>query len=164
MERTLLKLALLISLKLAIGDKNNYGNEKKKHKKGEPDIILVIIDQSLGSFLLYFKWEVLMNDKIKYDYGKPRLALVPPESIRAIGEVMTYGVTKYYEGSWREVEPWRYRDAMMRHLVYYLEDPYSIDKESGLPHLWHLTTNAAILCELEANNIATKSSPLMKEL
>lgn len=43
MERTLLKLALLISLKLAIGDKNNYGNEKK-HKKGEPDIILVIID------------------------------------------------------------------------------------------------------------------------
>ena len=104
-----------------------------------------------------------MNDKIKYDYGKPRLALVPPESIRAIGEVMTYGVTKYYEGSWREVEPWRYRDAMMRHLVYYLEDPYSIDKESGLPHLWHLTTNAAILCELEANNIAIKSSPLMKD-
>ena len=44
MERTLLKLALLISLKLAIGGKNNYGNEKKKHKKGEPDIILVIID------------------------------------------------------------------------------------------------------------------------
>lgn len=43
MERTLLKLALLISLKLAIGN-NNYGNEKKKHKKGEPDIILVIID------------------------------------------------------------------------------------------------------------------------
>ena len=55
MERTLLKLALLISLKLAIGGKNNYGNEKKKHKKGEPDIILVIIDQSLGSSLLYFK-------------------------------------------------------------------------------------------------------------
>ena len=54
MERTLLKLALLISLKLAIGN-NNYGNEKKKHKKGEPDIILVIIDQSFGSFLLYFK-------------------------------------------------------------------------------------------------------------
>ena len=43
MERTLLKLALLISLKLAIGN-NNYDNEKKKHKKGEPDIILVIID------------------------------------------------------------------------------------------------------------------------
>lgn len=38
MERTLLKLALLISLKLAIG------NEKKKHKKGEPDIIILVID------------------------------------------------------------------------------------------------------------------------
>ena len=44
MERTLLKLALAISLGMAFG-KNNYGNKKKKkHKKGEPDIILVIID------------------------------------------------------------------------------------------------------------------------
>ena len=107
-------------------------------------------------------WEVLMNDKIKYDYGKPRLALVPPESIRAIGEVMTYGVAKYYEGSWREVEPWRYRDALMRHLCAYLEDPYSVDEESGLLHLWHLTTNAAFLCELD-NTVATKTSPVMKD-
>ena len=104
-----------------------------------------------------------MNDKIKYDYGKPRLALIPPESISAIGEVMTYGVAKYYEDSWREVEPKRYRDAMMRHLVSYLENPYGVDEESGLPHLWHLITNAAFLCELEANYIAIKSSPLMKE-
>ena len=44
MERTLLKLALAISLGMAFGGKNNYGNEKKKHKKGEPDIIILVID------------------------------------------------------------------------------------------------------------------------
>ena len=47
MEKTLLKLALLsISLQLAAGNKNNYGKKKKhkKNKKGEPDIILIVID------------------------------------------------------------------------------------------------------------------------
>ena len=44
MERTLLKLALAISLGMAFGGKNNVGNKKKKKHKKEPDIILVIID------------------------------------------------------------------------------------------------------------------------
>ena len=37
----------------------------------------------------------------------------------------------------------------MRHLVEYLDDPQSADEESGFPHLWHMITNAAFLCELE---------------
>ena len=55
MERTLLKLALAISLGMAFGKNNDGKKKKKKHKKGEPDIILIVIDQSFGSFLLYFK-------------------------------------------------------------------------------------------------------------
>ena len=90
-----------------------------------------------------------MKKGLKYDEGKPRLALVPPKSINAIGEVMTFGASKYYEGSWRGVEVWRYRDALMRHLVEYLSDPQSIATDSGLPHLWHVTANASILCDLE---------------
>lgn len=38
---------------------------------------------------------------------------------------------------------------MYRHLVRYLDDPDGVDDESGLPHLWHLATNVAFLCELE---------------
>lgn len=90
-----------------------------------------------------------MDNVNKQDAGKPRMALIPVAALRAIGEGMTYGVDKYYEGSWKEVEPWRWKDALMRHLCSYLEDPYSIDEESGLPHLWHMTTNAAILCGIE---------------
>ncbi len=88
-------------------------------------------------------------DKLKYDDGKPRLALVPSAAIRAVGEIMTYGLTKYDESSWKNVEAWRYRDALMRHLCEYLDDPYGVDAESGYPHLWHITTNAAFLCEIE---------------
>lgn len=92
-------------------------------------------------------------DTLKYDGGKARLALVPPLAMKAIGEIMTYGLVKYDESSWKKVEAWRYRDALMRHLCEYLEDPYGIDDESGLPHLWHLITNAAFLCELENKQI-----------
>ena len=44
MERTLLKLALAISLGMVYGKNNDGKKKKKKHKKGEPDIILIVID------------------------------------------------------------------------------------------------------------------------
>lgn len=92
-------------------------------------------------------------DKLKYDKGKARLGLVPSASIQAIGKVMTQALVKYDESSWKKVEVWRYRDALMRHLCEYLDDPHSLDEDSGLPHLWHVTTNAAFLCELENKHL-----------
>jgi hypothetical protein len=95
----------------------------------------------------------ISNDQtIKADAGKPKLSLVPPEIIRDIARVREYGNNKYPEGgkdNWKNVEPDRYRDALFRHLLAYLEDPNGVDEESGLPHLWHLSCNAAFLCELE---------------
>lgn len=90
-----------------------------------------------------------LGQELKTDAGKPRLALVPPTAIKAIGEVMTYGLTKYELDSWKKVEIWRYKDALMRHLIYYLDDSNSIDEESGIPHLYHAICNLAFLCELE---------------
>lgn len=94
----------------------------------------------------------LGQELYKYDKDKPRLDLVPPDAIIAIGEIMTYGINKYEEGGWKSVEPYRYRAALMRHIVEYLREPYGIDEESGYPHLWHIICNCAFLCELEANN------------
>lgn len=86
----------------------------------------------------------------KYDQGKPRLDLVPPALIEAVGIVLTYGIEKYGDGeTWRTVEPHRYRAALMRHLCEYLRNPASVDDESGYPHLWHMACNIAFLCELE---------------
>lgn len=86
---------------------------------------------------------------IKDDKDKPRLSLVPPQMIEAVGIIRTYGNKKYSKDSYREVETWRYRDALMRHLVEYLRDHKSVDAESGYKHLWHMACNIAILCELE---------------
>lgn len=86
----------------------------------------------------------------KADKGKPRLSLVPTEIINCIARVREYGVTKYVDvDNWKRVEVERYRDALFRHLIAYINDPKSVDEESGLPHLWHCATNCAFLCELE---------------
>lgn len=88
----------------------------------------------------------------KADAGKLQLTLVPSGIIRAIARVRTYGNAKYPEGgpdNWKQVEKERYRNAMFRHMLAYLDDPQGSDEESGLPHLWHLCTNCAFLCELE---------------
>lgn len=86
----------------------------------------------------------------KSDKNKPRLDLVPPAIIEAVGYIRTYGVQKYGENTnWEKVEIHRYRVALMRHLCGYLRNPAGVDNESGLPHLWHAACNIAFLCELE---------------
>lgn len=93
-----------------------------------------------------------MNDQeAKKDAGKLRITLVPTEIIRAIARVRMYAVENKYpdpEG-WRRVEAERYRDALMRHVLAYIDNPESVDEESGLKHLDHIACNVAFLCELE---------------
>lgn len=93
--------------------------------------------------------EMIAGQDAKADNGKAKLSLVPPDIIFAIARVREYGNKKYPEGgkdNWKNVEPERYMDAMYRHMLAYIEDPSGRDKESGLPHLWHLACNAAFLC------------------
>ncbi len=88
----------------------------------------------------------------KQDYGKAKLSLVPRRIIWDVAAIREYGNDKYPDGgpdNWKSVEPERYRDAAYRHFLGYLDDPKSVDSESGLPHLWHLACNIAFLCEME---------------
>ena len=95
-------------------------------------------------------YETLDTNVAKADAGKPRLSLVPRKIIWAIARIREYGNKKYGDQeNWRKVEAERYRDAAYRHFMRYLDDPTSVDEESGLPHLWHLATNISFLCELE---------------
>lgn len=93
---------------------------------------------------------IVTNQCAKADQGKARLTLVPRKILYDIARIREYGNKKYGDpDNWKTVEPWRYRDAMMRHMCAYLDDPSSCDEESGLPHLWHLACNVAFLCEME---------------
>ena len=90
----------------------------------------------------------------KADAGKARISLVPMQILYDIARIREYGVKKYNDPeNWKTVEPERYRDAMLRHMIEYVKDPESVDAESGLKHLWHMACNIAFLCELEDKQI-----------
>ena len=93
---------------------------------------------------------VLEHQRAKADAGKPRLSLVPPAIIEAVGAIRTYGTEKYGDPeNWRKVSKERYKDALLRHITAWMRDPEGIDEESGYPHLWHAACNIAFILEVE---------------
>lgn len=100
---------------------------------------------------LEVKDENLGNQKAKADAGKPRLTLVPMRIIWDIAAVREWATRNKYPdpSSWKQVEPKRYHEALIRHVLRYIDEPDGVDKESGLPHLYHVATNVAFLAELE---------------
>lgn len=89
------------------------------------------------------------NTEAKADAGKLRPTLVPTKLVWAVAAVRKYGTMKYKDPeNWRQVEPERYKDALYRHLLAYIGGE-QYDKESYLPHLWHMACNIAFLIEME---------------
>ena len=87
---------------------------------------------------------------LKYDTGKLMFSLIPPETTRALAQVLTFGANKYAPNNWQLVENGkdRYLDALLRHLDAYRSGE-SLDPESGLSHLSHALTNIAFLHYLD---------------
>ena len=82
---------------------------------------------------------------VKHDADKPRLDLIPPEALIAVGEVFAYGAEKYEDWNWRKgMAHSRLVSALLRHLMAHQmgEDK---DPESGHTHLAHMACNALML-------------------
>ena len=89
-----------------------------------------------------------MSQTLKKDAGKIRPDLIPVSAIEGLAEVLTFGLQKYSEDSWRKVDPKRYKAALLRHIIEYLKDN-KLDDESGLHHLKHALCNCAFLLEMD---------------
>lgn len=110
------------------------------------------IDRLYEDYIIKPQCEIHLDkdQKAKADAGKAEIRLVPMEIVWAIAWIRMYGNHKYGDpDNWKTVEPERYRDAMMRHLLAYISDPKSVDKESGYPHLWHAACNMAFLMHFD---------------
>ena len=90
------------------------------------------------------------DQQAKADQGKPHPSYVPVALIEGVMAVREYGNQKYHDpDNWKQVEPERYHQAMLRHILATWNDPYKIDPESGLPHIAHVATNIAFLLEMK---------------
>ena len=87
--------------------------------------------------------------------GKPRLSLIAPEALLALGRVLTYGAAKYRPHNWRGGMPWsEIADALLRHVTAFLggEDR---DPESGELHMAHALCNAMFLVAYQVRGAGT---------
>ena len=129
---------------------------KKLNSEDEPQTVSLTSAHISGDIYHKVKTEVNDNQKVKADYGKAKLSLVPRRMLWDVAAIREYGNCKYPDGgpdNWKHVDVTRYRDAAFRHFLLYLDDPHGVDEESGLPHLWHLACNVAFLCDLEDDHI-----------
>lgn len=91
----------------------------------------------------------MKDQTAKTDGGKAHPSYVPVELIKQVMAVREFGTARYHNDpdNWKHVEPERFHDALLRHILAAWNDPYAIDPDSGLPHLAHAACNIAFLLE-----------------
>ena len=91
----------------------------------------------------------IFDESKKYDKGKRRFDLVDLSTVGAIADVLGFGAQKYGENTWQNLPDGekRYFAALLRHLEAHQKGDL-IDAESGLPHIYHVFTNAYFLTYL----------------
>jgi hypothetical protein len=100
---------------------------------------------------------------VKYDEGKARMDLVPPEAIFALGTILGDGAKKYEERNWERGMDWgRVYGACLRHLLAWWggRGPVSrsflfgdLDPETKRSHLWHAFACLSFLITYEERSI-----------
>jgi hypothetical protein len=96
---------------------------------------------------------------VKFDAGKTRYDLLPPEGIEAVAVILTGGAVKYAARNWEQGMDWsRPFGACLRHLFAWWggEDR---DPDTGKSHLWHAACNVFFLITFEARGIGGDDRP-----
>ena len=91
----------------------------------------------------------------KQDGGKPRMDLIAPEMMTALGEVLAFGAAKYAPRNWERGMSWgRCFGALMRHMWAWWRGE-ACDPETGFSHLWHASCCLMFLVAYEARGAGT---------
>lgn len=90
---------------------------------------------------------------LKYDQGKPRMDLIPPELMTEVAKILTFGAKKYEDRNWEKGMDWgRVYGALQRHLWAWWSGQDK-DEETGESHLAHAGCCIAFLITYERRNI-----------
>ena len=103
----------------------------------------------------------MSNEGKRYDAGKLRLDLIPPEATLYLARVLTLGAQKYEARNWELGMDWsRCLGSLKRHLLKW-ELGQTVDDESGEPHLAHVMWNAMALLVYETRGVGRDDIPLL---
>jgi hypothetical protein len=103
------------------------------------------------------------QEGVKFDQGKARYDLIPPEVEEAIAQVLSFGAAKYGNRNWEAGMDWgRVYAAMRRHMGAWWRRLEDNDPESGMPHLWHAAACIAFLVAFEARGEGNDDRPKQK--
>lgn len=91
----------------------------------------------------------------KFDQGKLRYDLIPPEADLGLANVLSYGAQKYEDRNWEKgTDYMRIVGAIKRHLAAF-EMGQDIDPQTGLLHVDQVATNVAFLQTFVRRKIGT---------
>lgn len=94
-----------------------------------------------------------MSEGVKYDDGKVRMELIPPELLEGVGSILTFGAEKYDDRNWEKGMSWsRVFGALMRHMWAWWRGE-NTDPETGKSHLWHAGCCIAFLIAYESRGV-----------
>lgn len=102
---------------------------------------------------------------VKFDDGKTRDDLLPPELEEAVAAILAFGAKKYAARNWEKGMAWsRPYGAARRHLRNWFarrdfgKGPGN-DRDSGYSDLWHAACNIAFLIAYESRQVGEDDRP-----
>lgn len=90
---------------------------------------------------------------LRYDEGKERVDLLPPDALLELGKVFGAGASKYAARNWERGMPWsKVLGPLLRHLFKWMRGE-KIDPEDGQLHIAKVAWNAIALLTYELRGI-----------
>lgn len=103
-----------------------------------------------------------MDKGKKFDQGKVRFDLIPPDAMYYLAEVFTRGAEKYGDRNWERGMTWgRLFSATMRHAWEWWRGREN-DQETGVSHLYHAAASLIMLAVLRQRNVGEDNRELPK--
>ena len=100
-----------------------------------------------------------VSEGLRFNEGKVRFDLIPPELDHAYAEVATMGAKKYAPRNWEKGMDWMTMIASLKRHLNAWERGEDLDPESQLNHMKHVLWNAGSLVAYIERNIGTDDRP-----
>jgi len=86
-----------------------------------------------------------VSQGLRYNEGKLRMDLIPPEADEELAKILTKGAKKYAPRNWELGMKWSTCVASLKRHLLAWEKGEDLDPETGESHMSHILCNAAFL-------------------